>query len=115
MHNLQRIYNPPGSATSKPHLHSPVTRLQARTFATWNIAVGIVRCVAAYNLHDRACYVLSLLTNVVGLMHFVPEVFVFGTARLGGPVLAPMVVALVGVVWHAMVWQSYVSPRIVNL
>lgn len=64
---------------------------------------------------NRACYVMSLLTNVVGLMHFGPEVFVFKTARLVGPVLAPVTVAVVGLVWHLVAWQDYVQPPVVNL
>jgi hypothetical protein len=88
---------------------SPVTDLSSRTFATWNIAVGLVRLHAAYHIHERDWYHMQMLTNVVGLVHFGAEAFYWRTARPSGPWLAPTVVAMIGMSWSLLQYGHYVK------
>ena len=88
---------------------SAVTALSARTFATWNVAVGIVRLFAAYHLNEKSWYTMSILTNVIGLCHFGAEAFVWKTARPSGPWFAPTGVAVVGLTWHLLQFGNYVK------
>ncbi|RMZ84887.1 hypothetical protein DV738_g130, partial [Chaetothyriales sp. CBS 135597] len=85
-----------------------VTPLSARTFATWNIAVGIVRLFAAYHIHESAWYQMQMITNIIGLVHFGAEAFVFKTATPSGPWLAPVTVASIGLVWSLAQYNFYV-------
>lgn len=96
---------------------SPVTPIQARTFAVWTLMSAAVRIYAAYNIaskesvlaraHSRSCrnadcfgtrgsgrlYDLSLISYVLALGHFALEVIVFRTAGLGPGVISPFIVA----------------------
>lgn len=88
---------------------SPVTDLSSRTFATWNIGVGIVRIFASYHIHERDWYQLQMLTNVIGLVHFFAEAFYWRTARPSGPWYAPTVVASIGLAWSLVQYGYYVQ------
>jgi hypothetical protein len=88
---------------------SPVTDLSSRTFATWNMAVGLLRIHAAYHVHERDWYHMQMLTNVVGLVHFGAEAFYWRTARPSGPWLAPTVVAMIGMSWSLLQYGHYVK------
>ncbi|RMZ92749.1 hypothetical protein DV736_g47, partial [Chaetothyriales sp. CBS 134916] len=85
-----------------------VTPLSARTFATWNMAVGIARLYAAYHIHEPAWYQMQMITNIIGLFHFGMEAFVFKTATPSGPWLAPVTVALIGLAWSVGQYSFYV-------
>ncbi|RMZ79279.1 hypothetical protein DV737_g3503, partial [Chaetothyriales sp. CBS 132003] len=85
-----------------------VTPLSARTFATWNLAVGIVRLFAAYHIHEPAWYQMQVITNLIGIFHFGTEAFVFKTATPSGPWLAPVTVASIGLVWSLAQYNYYV-------
>lgn len=99
----QRVYAGDGKSPS------PVTPLSARTFGTWNIAVGIARIYAAFHLNEQAWYQLSIWTNVIGLFHFGTEAFVYKTCRPYGPWLAPVSVASIGLLWHLVQYDNYVG------
>ncbi|VDB94064.1 unnamed protein product [Peniophora sp. CBMAI 1063] len=73
--------------------NAPVTRLQARTFGIWTLTSGIVRCYAAYHMHDKKMYDLALCTYLLALCHFGSEIFVYRTARLFGPALSTIIVS----------------------
>lgn len=88
---------------------SAVTELSCRTFATWNIAVGIVRLFAAYHMNEQSWYLMSMYTNIIGLVHFGAEAFYWKTARPSGPWLAPTSVASIGLLWHVLGYTSYVQ------
>ena len=88
---------------------SPVTPLASRLWGTWCMSVGIVRIYAAYNFGDKAWYQMSMLTNVVGITHYMLEAFVYKTSRPQGPWLAPTSVALTGLVWHIAQYGYYVK------
>lgn len=88
---------------------SAVTPLSARTFGTWNYAVGVARIIAAYHMNERSWYMMSLYTNVIGLIHFCSEAFVYKTAKPQGPWLVPVSVATVGLVWHFLQMDHYIK------
>jgi len=73
------------------------------------MAVGILRLYAAYNIHDKAWYQMSMWTYVVGLTHYFLEAFVFKTSRPSGPWLAPTIVASVGLLWSVAQYGHYVK------
>ena len=87
---------------------SAVTELSARTFATWNLAVGVVRVIAAYHFNEQSWYLMSIYTNIIGLLHFGAEAFYWKTARPSGPWFAPTGVATVGLLWHILQYTNYV-------
>jgi len=94
---------------SSPEASSPATPLSSRTFGTWTAAVGIVRIFAAYHINEPAWYQLQALTNVVGLIHFSLEAFVYKTSPPSGPWLAPVGVALIGTIWSIAQYGFYVQ------
>jgi len=112
MSYTRRVY--PGQAASKGSkptdvaLSSPATPLSSRTFGTWTAAVGIVRIFAAYHINEPAWYQMQMLTNVVGLVHFGLEAFVYKTCSPSGPWLAPVSVALIGEIWSIAQYNFYV-------
>jgi len=97
------------SIVSAERPSSPVTDLSARTFGTWNFAVGVARVIAAYHMNERSWYMMSLYTNAIGLVHFGSEAFVYKTAKPQGPWLAPVSVATIGLVWHMLQMDNYVK------
>ncbi|EXJ57937.1 hypothetical protein A1O7_05360 [Cladophialophora yegresii CBS 114405] len=113
MSYTQRLY--PGTSLlsqpkdkANPAVTSPATPLSSRTFGTWTVAVGIVRLFAAYHINEPAWYQLQTLTNIVGLVHFGLEAFVYRTTRPSGPWLAPVTVALIGTGWSIAQYGFYV-------
>lgn len=52
---------------------------------------------------------MSIYTNIIGLVHFGSEAFVYKTAQPQGPWLAPVSVAGVGLVWHILQMNNYVK------
>jgi hypothetical protein len=113
MSYTQRLY--PGRLSSSqvkdkanPAIGSPATPLSSRTFGTWTTAVGIVRLFAAYHINEPAWYQMQALTNVIGLVHFGLEAFVYKTCRPSGPWLAPVAVALIGTGWSIAQYGFYV-------
>ncbi|KIW33044.1 uncharacterized protein PV07_04545 [Cladophialophora immunda] len=109
----RRLYSGQPSATqtkgkSSPEGSSPATPLSSRTFGTWTLAVGIVRIFAAYHINEASWFQMQMLTNVVGLVHFSLEAFVYKTSSPSGPWLAPVTVALIGLVWSTAQYGFYV-------
>ncbi|KIW66482.1 hypothetical protein PV04_05815 [Phialophora macrospora] len=113
MSYTQRLYPGPVSSSqikdkANPATTSPATPLSTRTFGTWTVAVGIVRVFAAYHINEPAWYQMQALTNVIGLVHFGLEAFVYKTTRPSGPWLAPVTVALIGFGWSIAQYGFYV-------
>ncbi|KAH0831752.1 hypothetical protein AYO21_06276 [Fonsecaea monophora] len=109
----RRLYPGQASATqtkgkSSPEGSSPATPLSSRTFGTWTLAVGIVRVFAAYHINEASWFQMQMLTNVIGLAHFSLEAFVYKTTSPSGPWLAPVTVALIGLVWSTVQYGFYV-------
>ncbi|KIX02180.1 uncharacterized protein Z518_08119 [Rhinocladiella mackenziei CBS 650.93] len=109
----RRLYpgQPMSAAKDKksPADSSPVTPLSSRIFGTWTLAVGIVRIFAAYHIKEASWYQMQMLTNVVGLVHFGLEAFVYQTSQPSGPWLAPVSVATIGLVWSIVQYGFYVQ------
>ena len=107
----RRLYpGPPSSSKVRQATAetSPATPLSSRTFGTWTLAVGIVRIFAAYHINEAAWFQMQMLTNIIGLVHFGLEAFVYKTSLPSGPWLAPTSVATIGLVWSIAQYGFYV-------
>jgi len=107
----QRLYPGQAQATkdkSSGASSSPATPLSSRTFGTWTMAVGIVRIFAAYHINEASWFQMQMLTNVIGLVHFSLEAFIYKTSRPSGPWLAPVSVATIGLLWSIAQYSFYV-------
>ncbi|KIM84905.1 hypothetical protein PILCRDRAFT_96625 [Piloderma croceum F 1598] len=97
----QRIYNnvPPAS----------VTALQARTFGVWTLTSAVVRAYAAYHIHDKTIYDMTLFTFLIAFGHFTSELLIFRTATINPAVLSPCIVATTSLVWMFQQYDYYVQ------
>ncbi|KAG9314859.1 Erg28 like protein-domain-containing protein [Chiua virens] len=86
-----------------------ITELQARTFAAWTLTSAIVRGYAAYNIHSKVVYDMALLTYLIAFGHFTSELFIFRTAKFNVPVLSPVIVSTVSLVWMIQQYEFYVK------
>ncbi|THH02802.1 hypothetical protein EW026_g118 [Hermanssonia centrifuga] len=80
----RRIYNV---------LPNAVTPLQARTFGVWTLMSAVVRVYAAYNIHDKSIYDMTLLSFLIAFGHFSSEILIFRTATLSAAVVSPVIVS----------------------
>ena len=78
---------------------SQITDFAARMSGTSTLLSFAVRACAAYKIHNPEIYFLAQWTFGVALLHFVGELLVFRTMRLGQGVVPVMTVATVGTVW----------------
>ncbi|KAH7907934.1 Erg28 like protein-domain-containing protein, partial [Hygrophoropsis aurantiaca] len=85
-----------------------VTPLQARTFAVWTLTSAVVRGYAAYNIHNKIIYDMALFTYLIAFGHFTSEIFIFKTAKIMGPVLSPVIVSTLSLVWMLQQYEHYV-------
>ncbi|KIV84478.1 hypothetical protein PV11_00253 [Exophiala sideris] len=106
----QRLYpgQPLAGKPTNPAVTSPTTPLSSRTFGTYTLAVGVVRIFAAFHMNEASWFWMQLLTNVIGLVHFSLEAFVYKTCKPSGPWLAPVSVAVIGLVWSITQYDFYV-------
>ncbi|TFL04028.1 Erg28-like protein [Pterulicium gracile] len=95
----RRLYNGPAVA---------VTPLQARTFAIWTLTASVVRFYAAYNINNKLIYDITLFTYLFAFGHFASEILIFRTAKFG-PVVSPVIVSTVSLVWMMLQYDFYVS------
>jgi len=89
-----------------PHL---VTPLQARTFAVWTLLSGIVRAYAAYNIHVKEIYEITLLTYLFAFVHFSSELLLYRTAKLFPGVISPLIVSTLSMTWMVSQYSFYVQ------
>ncbi|KAI9511837.1 Erg28-like protein [Russula earlei] len=102
LHFTKRLYNNvPGA--------QPVTPLHARTLGVWTLTAAAVRFYAAYNIHNKAIYDMALLTYLFAFAHFSSEILIFRTAKIQFPVLVPVTVATVSLVWMISQYDFYVK------
>ncbi|KAG8919021.1 ergosterol biosynthesis protein [Tulasnella sp. 417] len=92
--------------TKKPE---EVTALQARMSTMWNFTSAIVRLHCAYNIHNKAIYNTTLWTYAIAFFHFSTELLFFGTAKLNGPVISPVIVSSVSLLWMLSQYDFYVQ------
>ena len=86
-----------------------VTPLAGRLFGTYTLVISVVRLYVAYNIASRPMYHLGIMTYVVAWAHFVSELAVFRTQRLGKPQLLPLGFATMGILWMVMQYGFYVE------
>lgn len=84
-----------------------VSPLMARMFGTWNLLSTVVRVYAAYDMHNRPLYVLSIWTYVIALAHFFPEIGIWGTVDWRRSVLMEAT-PVVSILWLVVSWKDYV-------
>lgn len=87
---------------------SAVNPLSARTFGTWTLLSAVVRMYAAYNITTPVAYDLAAWSFGLALAHFVSEWLGFGTARLKGRFVGPLVVASTTLAWMLTQRDAYI-------
>ncbi|KAH8994980.1 hypothetical protein EDB92DRAFT_1848576 [Lactarius akahatsu] len=98
----RRLYNNVSAA-------EPVTSLQARTFGIWTLTASVVRFYAAYNIHNKAIYDITILTYLFAFAHFSSEIFIFRTATIKIPVLSPVIVSTASLIWMISQYDFYIN------
>ncbi|KAH0585421.1 hypothetical protein H2248_008662 [Termitomyces sp. 'cryptogamus'] len=94
-----RIYN------VKPNA---VTALQARTFAVWTLTSAVVRFYAAYNIHNKLCYDMAMLTYLIAFGHFSSEWLIYRSASMNLGLLSPVIVSTTSLIWMFNQYTFYV-------
>ncbi|CAL1716528.1 unnamed protein product [Somion occarium] len=87
-----------------------VTPLQARTFAVWTLLSAVVRFYAAYHIHDKSIYDITLISYLIAFGHITSELFIFGTGGTQFPSLSPLIVSSTSMVWMLTQYDFYVKP-----
>ncbi|MBW0542297.1 hypothetical protein O181_082012 [Austropuccinia psidii MF-1] len=83
-----------------------VSGLQSRTFGTWTLISGIIRCYAAYNISNSALYHITIASFLVALLHFTSEFLIYQSAGSGA--LPPFIVAFSSSIWMISLYDYYV-------
>ncbi|KAF9266632.1 Erg28-like protein [Marasmius fiardii PR-910] len=86
-----------------------VNPLQARTFAIWTLTSTIVRGYAAYHLHLKPVYDMTLLTYFIAFFHFTSETMVFKSVKFSPPMIFPFLVSTVTLIWMFNQRDFYVT------
>ena len=92
-----------------PGAKDQVTPLAGRLFGTYTLVISVVRLYVAYNISSKPMYHLGIMTYVVAWAHFVSEMAVFRTQRLGKPQVLPLGFATLGILWTGMQYGFYVD------
>ncbi|KAB0338425.1 hypothetical protein FD754_024590, partial [Muntiacus muntjak] len=74
-----------------------VNGLQARTFGVWTLLSSVVRGLCAIDIHNKTLYYITLWTFIIGMGHFLFELFVFGTVAPTIFMLAILTVASISI------------------
>ncbi|KAL2651431.1 hypothetical protein R1flu_019559 [Riccia fluitans] len=75
-----------------------MTEIHGRTFGTWTFLTCTLCIVTAFNLENRPLYLVTLLSFVYALTHFVTEVFIFNTMAISNLATVSLF-ALPSLVW----------------
>ncbi|KAI0072531.1 Erg28-like protein [Panus rudis PR-1116 ss-1] len=86
-----------------------VTPLQARTFAVWTLLSSVVRFYAAYHIHEKSVYDITLISYLIAFGHIVSELFIFGTGGTQFPSLSPLIVSSTSLAWMITQYDFYVK------
>ncbi|EKM78717.1 hypothetical protein AGABI1DRAFT_114326 [Agaricus bisporus var. burnettii JB137-S8] len=89
---------------------SQITALQARTFGVWTLTAAVVRFYAAFHIHDKSIYDMTMFTYLIAFGHFASELLIFRTANLGAAVISPVIVSTVSLFWMINQYDFYVQP-----
>ncbi|KAG8807891.1 ergosterol biosynthesis protein [Serendipita sp. 400] len=76
--------------TGKPE---EVTPLSGRTCGIWTLTSAVVRLFCAYHISEKTIFDLAICTYVIALAHFGSEFLIYKTAKAGGGVISPLIVA----------------------
>ena len=68
-----------------------------------------MRLFAAYNIDDRAVYILSLATYIIALGHFSMEWLFFGTTQAGPGMWRVLPFPVITITWMILKWDFYVD------
>jgi hypothetical protein len=85
-----------------------ITPLAARLFATYTLAVGLIRIYAAYGLENKLLYQLGIWTHVIAALHFTSEMLVYKSVHFGWEHSFPFFASYVGTVWMVLQYNNYV-------
>ncbi|KAF9893794.1 hypothetical protein FE257_009964 [Aspergillus nanangensis] len=83
--------------------------LSSRTFGTWTFLSSVVRMYAAYHLTTPAVYDLAMWSFGIALVHFLGELVAFGSAKLKGRFVSPLIVASSSLTWMWLQRDGYLS------
>ncbi|KZT07634.1 Erg28-like protein [Laetiporus sulphureus 93-53] len=86
-----------------------VTALQARTFAIWTLTSAAIRFYAAYYISDKRVYDLAMFSYLFAFAHFASEILIFRSAKINSPVLSPVLVSTISLVWMFSQYDYYVK------
>ncbi|KAG0142071.1 hypothetical protein CROQUDRAFT_663015 [Cronartium quercuum f. sp. fusiforme G11] len=86
-----------------------VNALQSRTFGIWTLTSGLIRLYTAYNIHNQALYQLAICSYTIALVHFISELLIFKSSRLGSGLISPLMVASTSLVWMFRQYDFYVG------
>ncbi|PAA93283.1 hypothetical protein BOX15_Mlig000278g2 [Macrostomum lignano] len=94
INGAQAVWNPDLLArnvyTGNPQ---SVTRLASRQFALWTMFCGLVRLVFCANPDDSCIRLLTVTTFLMTLLHFLGEIYVWGTSVWTFGVISPCCIA----------------------
>ncbi|KAG8865842.1 ergosterol biosynthesis protein [Serendipita sp. 405] len=79
--------------TDKRSLDPTVTPLSGRTCGIWTLTSAVVRLFCAYHISEKTIFDLAICTYVIALAHFGSEFLIYKTAKAGGGVISPLIVA----------------------
>ncbi|KAH8100102.1 Erg28 like protein-domain-containing protein [Cristinia sonorae] len=86
-----------------------VTPLQARTFGVWTLLSAAVRFYAAYHIHEKSVYDITLISYLIAFGHITSELLIFGSAGIAFPSLSPLIVSSVSLLWMFSQYEFYVN------
>ncbi|THH30279.1 hypothetical protein EUX98_g3905 [Antrodiella citrinella] len=90
----------------KPH---EVTPLQARSFAVWTLLSSAVRFYAAYHIHEKSVYDITMISYLIAFGHITSELLIYGSAGLTFPSLSPLLVSSISLIWMFNQYDFYVK------
>ena len=95
--------------TQEIYVQSDINALASRIFGIYTLVAAVIRFYAAYSIDNPQLYQLALSTFAIAWGHFVSELLVFKTAKLGRATAGPLVVSTVSLVWMFTQWGFYVQ------
>lgn len=88
-----------------------VTPLSARTFGTWTLVSSFIRLYGAFHLNEKNVYQLTFISYAIALLHFISELVIYRTCRVGKGILGPLVVATTSLTWMWCQKEYYIGSR----
>ena len=94
--------------TQEIYVQSNLNALSSRIFGIYTLVAAVIRLYAAYNIDNPQLYQLAIFTFAIAWGHFVSELLVFKTAKLGRAVAGPLVISTTSLIWMFTQWGFYV-------